>query len=35
VIATTAITSSNIYVLNEIVNEKCCLGKEDEGWLWK
>jgi hypothetical protein len=22
-------TSSNIYVLTEIGNEKCCLGKED------
>jgi hypothetical protein len=33
-IATTAKTSSNIYVLSEIGNEKCCLGKEDEGWLW-
>jgi hypothetical protein len=29
-IATTARTSSNIYVLSEIGNEKCCLGKEDE-----
>ena len=27
-------TSSNIYVLSEIGNEKCCLGKEDESWLW-
>jgi hypothetical protein len=33
-IATTARTSSNIYVLSEIGNEKCCLGKEDESWLW-
>jgi hypothetical protein len=33
-IATTARTSNNIYVLSEIGNEKCCLGKEDEGWLW-
>jgi hypothetical protein len=33
-ISTTAITSSNIYVLSEIGNEKCCLGKEDESWLW-
>jgi hypothetical protein len=32
-IATTARTSSNIYVLSEIGNEKCCLGKEDESWL--
>jgi hypothetical protein len=31
---TTVITSSNIYVLSEIGNEKCCLGKEDEVWLW-
>jgi hypothetical protein len=33
-IATTMRTSSNIYVLSEIGNEKCCLGKEDESWLW-
>jgi hypothetical protein len=33
-IATTVRTSSNIYVLNEIGNEKCFLGKEDEIWLW-
>jgi hypothetical protein len=33
-IATTARTSSNIYVLSEIGNEKCFLGKEDESWLW-
>jgi hypothetical protein len=32
-IATTAITSSNVYVLSEIGNEKCCLGKEDESWI--
>jgi hypothetical protein len=25
---------SNIYALSEIGNEKCFLGKEDEGWLW-
>jgi hypothetical protein len=31
---TTARTSSNIYVLSKIGNEKCCLGKEDESWLW-
>jgi ribosomal protein L19 len=28
------VASSNIYVLSEIGNEKCCLGKEDEVWLW-
>jgi hypothetical protein len=33
-ISTTAITSSNIYVLSEIGNEKCFLGKEDESWIW-
>jgi hypothetical protein len=33
-IATTERTSSNIYVLSEIGNEKCFLGKEDESWLW-
>jgi hypothetical protein len=33
-VATTVRTSSNIYVLSEIGNEKCCLGKEDESWLW-
>ena len=32
-IATAARTSRNIYVLSEIGNEKCCLGKEDEVWL--
>jgi hypothetical protein len=33
-IAIVARTSSNIYVLSEIGNEKCFLGKEDESWLW-
>jgi hypothetical protein len=33
-VATAARTSSNIYVLSEIGNEKCCVGKEDESWLW-
>jgi hypothetical protein len=33
-VATVARTSSNIYVLSEIGNEKCCLGKEDESCLW-
>jgi hypothetical protein len=33
-VGTTARTSNNIYVLSEIGNEKCCLGKEDESWLW-
>jgi hypothetical protein len=26
-------TSSNIYVLSEIGNAKCFLGKEDESWI--
>jgi hypothetical protein len=33
-VTTAARTSNNIYVLSEIGNEKCCLGKEDESWLW-
>jgi hypothetical protein len=33
-ISTVARTSNNIYVLSEIVNEKCFLGKEDESWIW-
>jgi hypothetical protein len=33
-VCTTARTSNNIYVLSEIVNEKCCLGNEDESWIW-
>jgi hypothetical protein len=33
-IATAARTSSNIYVLSEIGNEKHCLEKDDEIWLW-
>jgi hypothetical protein len=33
-IATAAKTSRNTYVLSEIGNEKCCLGKEDGSWIW-
>jgi hypothetical protein len=33
-VAIAARTSSNIYVLSKIGNEKCFLGKEDESWLW-
>ena len=33
-VVTIARTSSNIYVLSKIGNEKCCLGKEDESWIW-
>jgi hypothetical protein len=32
-IATTTRTSSNIYVLSETGNGKCCLGKAYESWL--
>jgi hypothetical protein len=27
-------TSNNIYVLSEIGNQKCFLGKENEIWIW-
>jgi hypothetical protein len=33
-VGTATKNSNNIYVLSEIGNEKCCLGKEDEIWLW-
>jgi hypothetical protein len=33
-VATTIRTPNNIYILNEIGKERCCLGKEDESWLW-
>jgi hypothetical protein len=33
-VTTAARNSSNIYVLSEIGNEKCCLGKEYESWVW-
>jgi hypothetical protein len=33
-VSTAARTSNNIYVLTEIGNEKCFLGKEYESWLW-
>jgi hypothetical protein len=33
-VTTTARISRDIYVLSEIGNEKCCLGKEDESLLW-
>jgi hypothetical protein len=32
-VATTIRNPRNIYVLNEIGKEKCCLGKEDESWI--
>jgi hypothetical protein len=33
-VATDVITPSKLYVLNEIGKEICCLGKDDESWLW-
>jgi hypothetical protein len=33
-VATTIRTPNNIYILNEIRKEICCLGKENESWLW-
>jgi hypothetical protein len=34
VVVTNVRTSRNIYVLSEIGNENCCLGKEYEMWIW-
>ena len=33
-VATASRTPNNIYMLDEIKRERCCLGKEDESWLW-
>ena len=33
-VATTSRAPNNIYILDEIKRERCCLGKEDESWLW-
>jgi hypothetical protein len=27
-------TYNNVYILDMEGEEKCCLGKEDESWLW-
>jgi aconitase B len=32
-VTTTSKTHSNIYILDEVKKEKCCLGREDESWL--
>jgi hypothetical protein len=32
-VATTKRTPRNIYVINQIGKERCCLGKDDESWL--
>ena len=33
-VETTARTPNNIYILNDIGKENCCLGQEDESWIW-
>jgi len=33
-VATTIRTPNNIYILNENKKEICCLGRENEIWLW-
>ena len=33
-VATTTRTPNNIYILDEIKKERCCLGKDDESWIW-
>ena len=33
-VATTARTPNNVYILNDIGKKSCCLGKEDGSWLW-
>jgi hypothetical protein len=33
-VATSRRTPNKIYVLNEIGRGKCCLGKENESWIW-
>jgi hypothetical protein len=33
-VVTTIRTPNNLYILNEIGNEGCYLGKENESWIW-
>jgi hypothetical protein len=33
-VVTTIRTPNNIYILNEIRKKRCCLGKEDESFIW-
>jgi hypothetical protein len=33
-VATTVRTPNNRYILNEIGKERCCLGRENESWIW-
>ena len=34
VVATATRTPQNIYILDKVNQENCCIGKEDESWLW-
>ena len=33
-VTTSTRTPNNIYILNDIGKESCCLEKEDESWIW-
>jgi hypothetical protein len=33
-VATALRTPNNIYILNEVKGEKCCMGQIDQSWLW-
>ena len=33
-VATASKTPNNMNILDDIKKEKCCLGREDESWLW-
>jgi hypothetical protein len=33
-VATIVRNPNNICILNEIGNERCCLGRENECWIW-
>jgi RNase P subunit RPR2 len=33
-VATTIKTPNNVYILNKIGKEVCCVGQTDESWLW-
>jgi hypothetical protein len=33
-VATTLRTPNNIYILDEVKGEKCCMGQIDQSWLW-
>jgi hypothetical protein len=33
-ITTTLRTPNNIYILDEVKEEKCCMGQIDQSWIW-